>query len=144
MANDSTPRDQEFRNDLDDLALPPEERERIVHVMEKMMEMGIAVVYGEEDPDAPDAVVDCADRIDECRSICCTYRFSLTREEVEQGRIQYEPSRPYFIKRDPDGYCPHLDRKSLKCSIWNVRPLRCRQYDCRDDREVWPTINTTD
>jgi hypothetical protein len=44
MANDSTPRDQELRNDLDDLALPPEERERIVRVMEKMMEMGIAVV----------------------------------------------------------------------------------------------------
>ncbi len=66
------------------------------------------------------------------------YRFSLTREEVEQGRVQYEPSRPYFIKIDPDGYCPHLDRETLKCAVWEERPLRCRQYDCRGDREIWP------
>ena len=40
--------------------------------------------------------------------------------------------------RDPDGYCPHLNRQTLQCEVWEARPLRCRRYDRRKDREIWP------
>jgi Fe-S-cluster containining protein len=52
--------------------------------------------------------------------------------------VQYSRRRPYFIARDADGYCPHLDRRTLACTVREERPLRCRRYDCRDDPGIWP------
>jgi Fe-S-cluster containining protein len=43
------------------------------------------------------------------------------------------PTRPFFIARDAGGYCPHLQRDTLRCSVWAERPLRCRRYDCREN-----------
>jgi len=106
--------------------------------MIKTLEMGIGVVYGQEDEGIPDAVVDCDARLQQCRSICCTFQFALTKEEVQKGKIKYDPKRPFFIARDEDGYCPHLDRQTLKCTIWSDRPLRCRRYNCTNDPYVWP------
>jgi Fe-S-cluster containining protein len=57
---------------------------------------------------------------------------------VQQGIVQHNKERPYFIARDDDGYCPHLDREKLHCTIWQNRPLRCRRYQCHDDENVWP------
>ena len=131
-------------DDPDYRALSPDEKERIIRVLEKMMEMGIGAVYGDEDDGVPDAAVDCEKRMNTCRSICCTFQFALTKEEVEQGAIGHNLAKPFFIAREEDGYCPHLDRDSLQCSVWHERPLRCRQYDCRNDREIWPLLNTTD
>jgi Fe-S-cluster containining protein len=39
--------------------------------------------------------------------------------------------------RDADGYCSHLDRKTYRCLIWEDRPERCRNYDCRKDSNIW-------
>lgn len=139
MTDHSADWERELLNDPEYLAFSPEERERLLAVMEKMMAMGIGVVYGEEDPDVPDAAVNCSERLTRCRSICCTFTFALTREEVREGLLPYEPSRPFFIKREADGYCPHLDRITLQCTVWDRRPLRCRRYDCRDDVEIWPS-----
>lgn len=131
-------RDKEFSDDPDYLALSDEEKQRIVSVMEKMLKMGIGAVYGLEDEDVPDADVDCEERIRQCNAICCTYTFALTKEEVQKGRIKHDAARPFFIARDADGYCPHLDRSTIKCTVWAERPLRCRRYDCRKDSQVWP------
>jgi len=122
--------------DRDNLEIPEEDLERLVSAMMKTLEMGIAVVYGDED-EGPEKVVDCQSRLPKCRALCCTLQFALTREEVKKGHIKYDPKRPYFIARDPDGYCPHLDRDSLRCTIWEDRPMRCRKYDCRDDGYKW-------
>ena len=63
----------------------------------------------------------------------------LTKDEVEAGYVQYNEERPFFIARSPDdGYCPHMDRETYACKVYENRPLRCRRYDCRDDSEVWP------
>ena len=62
--------------------------------------------------------------------------FALTKDEVGLGRIMYNTDRPYFIARDPDGYCPHLERETFSCRVWDHRPERCRRYDCRQEPEL--------
>ena len=123
-------------NDPEGTAVPDEQRQKILSIMQKMLEMNICAVYGQEDVGVPDADVDCGPNLKWCRAVCCTFHFALTKEEVRKGHLKHNPSRPFFIARDPDGYCPHLDRDSLRCSVWPDRPLRCRRYDCRDDPQV--------
>ncbi|WP_455211992.1 YkgJ family cysteine cluster protein [Kaarinaea lacus] len=130
--------DEEFADDPDYLALSHEERQRIIRVMEKMLDMGMAGIYGVEDAHAPDSNFPCGNYLNQCRAKCCTLIFALTKQEVNRGLVQYNKQKPFFIARDADGYCPHLDRQSLQCKIYHNRPLRCRQYDCRNDRNVWP------
>jgi hypothetical protein len=124
---------QDMDDDLDRLSLPEEERRRLISALQKMVEMGIAAVYGGEDEGVPDAPVDCGPRLGACGAKCCTLVFALTKEEVSKGLIRHNPERPFFIARDADGYCPHLDRDALRCEVWKDRPLRCRRYDCRTD-----------
>ena len=130
--------DAEFADDPDYQAMSPGQRERLLSVMEKMIDMGMAAVYGDEDDDEPDASIDCEQCLSACKAKCCTLVFALTRDEVKQGVAHYNQQRPYFIARDEDGYCPHLDRDTFRCAIWEDRPLRCRRYDCRDDDYIWP------
>jgi hypothetical protein len=130
--------DEEFADDPDYQAMSPEQRMKLLSVMEKMIDMGMAAVYGDEDEGVPDANVECEKYLSHCQARCCTLIFALTKEEVKQGIAQYNKKRPYFIARDNDGYCPHLDRFNYRCSIWENRPLRCRRYDCRNDDHIWP------
>ena len=138
MSENSFDWDKEFADDPDYQSLTPEMREKLLSVMEKMMDMGMAAVYGDEEDHAPDAAIDCLSCITHCRAKCCTLVFALTKEEAGRGNLQYNKERPYFIARDDDGYCPHLNRESMQCDIWQDRPLRCRRYSCRNDKNVWP------
>jgi hypothetical protein len=125
-------------NDTEDgqnnLQISDQERQRIVSILNKMLEMGIGAVYGQEEEGLPDAVIDCRKRIQECRAACCTLTFALTRDEVLKGNIKHNREKPFFISRNTDGYCTHLDRSSMECTVWNDRPLRCRRYDCTEGR----------
>jgi Fe-S-cluster containining protein len=117
--------------------LPPEEQERVKQMLIRLMELGIGAVYGDEGDSDESARVDCKDRLEHCRSVCCTFQFALTKKEVRAKKLIHNPERPFFIKRDKDGYCPHLERTTLRCSVWPDRPARCRKFDCRTDPEVW-------
>ncbi len=130
--------EEEFADDPDFQAIPPERRARLIEFLERAMELGLGAVYGDEDPDEPDADVDCASLTDRCQARCCTLIFALTKEEVAAGKVRWNPKRPYFIARDEDGYCPHLERGTWRCQVWADRPLRCRRYDCRHDEYIWP------
>ena len=113
-----------------------EEKEKLLLLVQKMLGMGICAVYGQEDEGLPDACLDCETNLKWCRAICCTFQFALTKEEVQKGHLKYNPSRPFFIARDTDGYCPHLERGTMRCTVWSERPLRCRRYDCTEDPAV--------
>ena len=113
-----------------------EEKAKILSLMQKMMETGICAVYGKEDKDVPDAEVDCEANLKSCRAICCTFQFALTKEEAQKGHLKHNPSRPFFIASDADGYCGHIERSTLRCAVWSERPLRCRRYDCKQDPQV--------
>ena len=116
--------------------IPEEEKERLLHLIRRMMEMGMGAVYGQEDEGLPDADVDCEANLKSCRAKCCTFQFALTKDEVKKGIFKHNQSRPFFIARDADGYCPHLERGSLKCAVWSERPIRCRRYACNEDRQL--------
>ena len=128
--------DREFADDPDYRELSREEKLRILRVMERMLEMGMAAVYGEEPEGVPDADYPCEKYLSRCKAKCCTFIFALTREEVAAGKVRHNPDRPYFIARDADGYCPHLDRERLRCTVYEDRPLRCRRYDCSNDEAL--------
>ena len=111
--------------------LSKKNRERILEAaLERMLMIG-GKVYSLEDEAEPEAVVDCLSKLQSCRALCCSYVFALTQEEVKEGQVKFNPERPYYIDRDEDGYCPHLDLMTYKCSIHDRRPLRCRKYACK-------------
>jgi Fe-S-cluster containining protein len=113
-----------------------EQRAYMKEMIQKLMEKGIFVAYGDEDG-AEAVIFDESGGREFCRSICCSFTFALTKKDVEKGVVKWNPKRPYFVARDEDGYCPHLDRETFLCTIWEDRPERCRNYDCRNDLNVW-------
>ena len=114
-----------------------EQKAYIKEMVEKLMEKRILVVYGDEDENAVGVCFDDDGRKKQCKAVCCSFIFALTKRDVEHDMIRWNQKRPYFIARDEDGYCPHLDRETLRCTIWEYRPERCRNYDCRKDGNVW-------
>jgi Fe-S-cluster containining protein len=128
---------QELNGDHPEEELTEEQREYIKKMIEKLMEKQILVVYGDEDNTEEITIFGDEERRHICGSICCSFTFALTKRDVEEGFARWNPKRPYFIAREADGYCPHLDRKTLLCTIWEHRPERCRKYDCRNDNTVW-------
>lgn len=133
--------DDEFADDPDWQAMTPAQRQRLLSFAEQAIEKKIFCVYGDEDAGVPDSNWPCHQYLDRCKAKCCTFIFALTKDEVELGLVQTNEQRPFFIARDPvDGYCPHLDRQTYQCGVYENRPLRCRRYDCEHDPAVWPEL----
>lgn len=121
----------------ENLEVSEEEKAYIKKMLERLLELGFAAVYGDEDNSEEPVIFNHENRKHICKAVCCSFTFALTKKEVEKGIIKWNPKRPYFIAHDEDGYCPHLNRETLLCEIWNDRPERCRKYDCRKDPNVW-------
>ncbi len=141
--NDRTSTDinweDEFKDDPDFLALPLDGQKKLIDFLNRSMEMKLAVVYGNEDEDQAESCIDCASYMSKCKAKCCTLIFALTPEEAKAGKVKYNQDKPYFIARDKeDGYCPHIDRETYQCDVWDDRPIRCRAYSCEEDSHIWP------
>lgn len=83
------------------------------------------------------AEIDCENRVHLCRAACCSLTFPLSRQDLDEGIIHWDAELPYMIAQDADGYCSHIERGSCRCGVWPNRPLPCRTYDCRQDRQIW-------
>ncbi|MEU6155120.1 YkgJ family cysteine cluster protein [Actinosynnema sp. NPDC047251] len=81
--------------------------------------------------------IDCADRLPLCHAACCRLRFALSRQDVEEGTVQWEIARPYLNRRREDGYCVHSAPDTRSCQVYDQRPGVCRRYDCRNDSRIW-------
>lgn len=121
-----------------------DERKKVIadRLVKKFREDGIGAAYQDPEHDkyafAEGTVeIDCANRIPLCKAACCRLRFALSRQDVEEGVVQWDFSHPYFIASGEDGYCTHLDRKCMGCTIHANRPVPCRGYDCRKDKRIW-------
>jgi len=137
MSNDSESReDSSPPDEPDDLQISDAEKQKIINLLNRMIELGFGSIYGEEDEGVPDAHVDCSSRIHSCRAACCTLTFALTKDEVRRGIVKHNPDKPFFIARNADGYCAHIDIPTLTCPIWEDRPCSCRSYDCGEDDQV--------
>jgi hypothetical protein len=101
--------------------------------------MGVAMQEDEQDKYAFTGTVeiDCETRIHLCKAACCRMGFALSQQDVQEGVIKWDLGRPYLIAQDADGYCHHLDRQAMRCTVRACRPLPCRGYDCRRDKRIW-------
>jgi Fe-S-cluster containining protein len=105
--------------------------------------VGLVILADTQDKYIPafEKKVDCLNRLSVCRAACCRFPIPLSRQDVEEGRICWDPSRPYLIAKGKNGYCCHIDRDHLACTIREYRPLECRAYDCRLDGRVWGSFD---
>ena len=102
---------------------------------------GLGLMLNSQDPDkyaitdVPD--IDCAARVELCHGACCTMRFPLSRQDVEEGVVRFDVAHPYLNMLAPSGYCVHCDPDAHSCSVYEARPSPCRRYDCRQDDRIW-------
>jgi hypothetical protein len=80
--------------------------------------------------------IDCEARIPLCHGRCCTLTFPLSFQDLDEGVVRWDYSRPYAIKHRADGYCAH-NTPSRGCGVYQHRPAVCRSYDCRNDKRIW-------
>ena len=84
--------------------------------------------------------IDCAARLHLCKARCCSFGVKLSRQDLEEGEVQWEIDHPYRLPRRDDGYCMYLARTGERaggCTNYQHRPATCRSYSCRDDARVW-------
>jgi Fe-S-cluster containining protein len=84
-----------------------------------------------------ETTIDCEARIHSCRGSCCRIPFALSKQDIREGVVRWDLGRPYLIEHGIDGYCNHLKRNTLGCSIYENRPVPCRAFDCRSDKRIW-------
>src|SRR5262249_8383734 len=97
----------------------------------RLAEMGDKYAEGES------VEIDCASRIHLCHARCCSFKFFLTKQDLDEGVAKWDYGNPYWIKQAADGYCIHSDPATRGCLIHAKRPHVCRRYDCRNDKRVW-------
>jgi hypothetical protein len=85
----------------------------------------------------PDAGIDCAARMHLCHGRCCAFTVELTTQDLDEGGVRWEVEEPYVLRHERDGWCTHLDRTSMGCTIYEKRPATCRGYHCEGDPRVW-------
>ncbi len=92
---------------------------------------------GDKYDDGQSVEIDCHNRVHLCQARCCTLKFYLTKQDLDEGVARWDYGNPYWIKQDSDGYCVHNDASTGFCTIHAQRPHVCRQYDCRNDPRIW-------
>jgi hypothetical protein len=118
--------------------------EKAQAIRQEMQEKGQAVGPGValriDDPNADESEyipVNCEERLHICKAACCRLGFALSTEEVEDGAVRWDLGQPYYIRHEADGYCTHIDRETLGCTIYGDRPQVCRKYSCAKDERIW-------
>lgn len=97
----------------------------------------IKLVPGGNKRAVPSPDVDCAALIPLCKGRCCALTVTLSREDLDEGRLRWDLHDPYVLPKDPaTGYCANL-RAGGGCCVYDDRPATCRSYDCRNDPRVW-------
>ena len=81
--------------------------------------------------------IDCAERIHLCKAACCRLSFYLSKQDLGEGVVRWDVTRPYGILQREDGWCHHCDPVTKRCHVHEQRPLVCRGYDCREDARIW-------
>lgn len=92
---------------------------------------------GDKYSEGQTAEIDCASLVHLCKARCCTFKFYLTKQDLDEGAARWDYGNPYWIKQGGDGFCVHSDRATRVCTIHAQRPHVCRAYDCRKDKRVW-------
>jgi len=92
---------------------------------------------GDKYADGQGIDVDCPSLLHLCQSRCCTFKFYLTKQDLDEGVARWDYGNPYWIRQRLDGYCVHCLADGRGCSIYANRPHVCRRFDCRSDKRIW-------
>ena len=126
---------------IDIEVLDRKKKEIAGRLVQKFQQEGIGAAYQDPEHDKytfeSSVEIDCESRLHLCKAACCRLRFALSHQDVDEGIVQWEFAHPYFIAHGEDGYCSHLDRDHMNCTVHQNRPVPCRAYDCRKDQRIW-------
>lgn len=65
-----------------------------------------------------------------CEACCCRLEVMiLTDTGVPEEHIARDPWGSEVMARLDDGWCSAIDRDTLMCSIYENRPLICREFE---------------
>jgi Fe-S-cluster containining protein len=82
-------------------------------------------------------IIDCASRVPLCRAACCSFRFFLAPQDLDESIVRWDYGNPYWVRQQENGYCYHWNPDGMTCRIHANRPYPCRVYDCRQDKRIW-------
>ncbi|EGI71471.1 MULTISPECIES: YkgJ family cysteine cluster protein [Pseudoalteromonas] len=69
-----------------------------------------------------------------CQACCCQLEVRIVTDTgVPFNYIEYDKWGSEVMKRADDGWCQALDRNTLMCSIYENRPLVCREFEMASD-----------
>lgn len=77
-----------------------------------------------------------------CRANCCRLEvILLTDTGVPEEYIEFDDFGGMIMERLDDGWCAALNRETMLCSIYDRRPLICREfemgsYECLIERKA--------
>lgn len=80
--------------------------------------------------------IDCASLLHLCRARCCSLNVRMTRQDLDEGKLEWEIEQPYILRKADDGYCSYLAGDG-RCGCYSIRPMTCREFDCREDPRIW-------
>ncbi len=75
-----------------------------------------------------------------CAACCCQLEVLLLGDsDIPPHYVETDAWGGEVMRRLDDGWCAALDRDSMRCSIYEVRPLICREFelgaaDCLEQR----------
>lgn len=84
----------------------------------------------------PEQAISCST----CAACCCQLEVMLiTDTGVPERFIETDDWGGEVMRRLDDGWCAALDRDSMRCTIYELRPLICREFelgeaDCLSER----------
>jgi uncharacterized protein len=65
-----------------------------------------------------------------CEACCCRLEVMLMGEDDVPAELTLEdPWGGWVMRRLEDGWCAALDRKTLRCTIYERRPTICRDFE---------------
>lgn len=76
-----------------------------------------------------------------CQANCCRLEVMLITETgVPEKYVEFDKWGGMVMARRDDGWCAALDQSTMLCSIYEKRPLICREfelggYDCLSERD---------
>jgi len=79
-----------------------------------------------------------------CKACCCRLEVMLMSEDdIPHSLTKQDRWGGWIMVRLDDGWCAALDRLTLLCTIYQNRPMICRDYqagdnDCLEERRQLP------
>ena len=92
---------------------------------------------------APENEVNCSN----CQACCCRLEVMIISDTgVPEVHISVDKWGAETMLRLDDGWCSALDRETFMCSIYENRPLICREfemgsYECITERAVQVVVS---